>query len=185
MTISILWTNSILYLLMRCAKFDWYLAQCFWTRSKTCKKFTDKQTDGQRDAGQKVVRKVHLSFLMKWAIKTFRFWLREFKWASLNELRYKNFNTWQFVLSKLEIIFLPNLQDSVKTALAGFQYSKCKLIFREKADVCTCISSSKRSASFSHELGLFCRNRFVYVDFQRFSNIFTILTLSDKFIIWQ
>lgn len=35
---------------------------------------TDREfTDGQRDAGQKVVRKVHLSFLMKWAIKTFRF----------------------------------------------------------------------------------------------------------------
>jgi hypothetical protein len=40
------------------------LAQWLWTRSRKCKSL---QTDGQKDAGQRAIRKAHLSFQLRWA----------------------------------------------------------------------------------------------------------------------
>ena len=47
------------------------LAQWFWRRSWKCEKFTDRQTDGQADDRQQAIRKAHLSFKLRWAIKTY------------------------------------------------------------------------------------------------------------------
>jgi hypothetical protein len=44
------------------------LVMWFWRRSRKCKSLqTDGQTDGQTDAGQRAIRKAHLSFQLRWA----------------------------------------------------------------------------------------------------------------------
>ena len=45
------------------------LVPCFWKRRWKCKKLADGQTDGQIDGQQLVIRKAHLSFLLRWAKK--------------------------------------------------------------------------------------------------------------------
>jgi hypothetical protein len=44
------------------------LVQWFWRRSRKCKSL---QTDRQTDAGQRAIRKAHLSFQLRWAKNTF------------------------------------------------------------------------------------------------------------------
>jgi hypothetical protein len=44
------------------------LVQRFWRRSRKCKSLqTDRRQDRQTDVGQRVIRKAHLSFQLRWA----------------------------------------------------------------------------------------------------------------------
>lgn len=47
-------------------------AKWFWRKSRKRKKFADRQTDGQADAGQKVIRRAHLSFQLRRSNKMFK-----------------------------------------------------------------------------------------------------------------
>ena len=54
------------------------LAHWFWRRRWKYEKITDRQTDGRTDDGQKVIRKSHLSFQLRWAKNSrmsLEFWL--------------------------------------------------------------------------------------------------------------
>jgi hypothetical protein len=47
------------------------LVQWFWRRSRNCKSLqTDGRTDGQKDDGQRAIRKAHWSFQLRWAKNT-------------------------------------------------------------------------------------------------------------------
>lgn len=47
-------------------------AQWFWRKSRKRKKSADIQTDGMTDAGQKVIRRAHLSFQLRRSNKMFK-----------------------------------------------------------------------------------------------------------------
>jgi hypothetical protein len=74
------------------------LVQRFWRRSWKCKSLTDRrqtpdvrrQTDGQTDDGQKVIRKAHLSFQLRWAKKL---WIYLFILLALLFICFKDFKT--------------------------------------------------------------------------------------------
>jgi hypothetical protein len=75
------------------------LAQWFWRRSRKCKSL---QTDRQTDAGQRVIRKAHLSFQLRWAKKNYVF---------------------HFLIRQLWILFtqalVPSLNPTTKTPITA------------------------------------------------------------------
>ena len=53
---------------MLCAKFGWNWPSGSGEEDENVKSLqTDRQTDGQTDAGRQVIRKAHLSFQLRWA----------------------------------------------------------------------------------------------------------------------
>ena len=64
-----IWTNlNPLHPRMLCAKFGWNWPSGSGEEDEHVKSLqTDRQTDGQTDAGRQVIRKAHLSFQLTWA----------------------------------------------------------------------------------------------------------------------